>query len=265
MTGLIKINEMATRSESDNVIETSKLIIIDGKKIEPTVTIVNGSIDVMNQRNLPRIQRIDRVEIHSASEILRSHNPDNVTILSVISVSDSGITDVKSLLEASYQVYLVSSTPFLVSGIDCMTAFLAGVAGVIDERYLTYSETISDLISFSVENRRFRRMRLLGETTNNLVNLREMLVNWDDDLDADPGDDQLCWRTAIALAQLPTLEPMIGGSSQPMSYVQLAKSLNLHSTETSFRYNVDDLRKVLSTLGRRWFGDHDAAERRFFS
>jgi hypothetical protein len=82
----------------------------------------------------------------------------------------------------------------------------------------------------------------------------DVIDDWPSD---DQGDlDLLCFRTAMALAQLPVLRPAPGGRAG-YGFPQLAISLNAFESRTGFRHNNNDLRRSLARLARIWSPDDD--------
>jgi len=148
-----------------------------------------------------------------------------------------------------------------LTGIDAVVAGLNGVAGIIDERGLILKEVVESTVHHVPNSRRRKSLMLVGELGSRITAMKEMLSDWEIDADSEPTLDLACWRAAIALAQLKRLEPIIT-VPQPTSYSSLANALNLNESATAFRLNSNDLRRVLSTLGRRWLGEgHDPPER----
>jgi hypothetical protein len=160
------------------------------------------------------------------------------------------------------RVFLVPvSNGDTLTAVDVVVALLAGIAGVVSERGLIMKEVLYSLINHQGSPRRHRSLLLIGDLSSKVEAMKNMVNDWDMDAEAEPTLDPACWRTAMALARLDKLEPVIG-SAQPTSYSSLANALNLTEPATSFRLNSDDLRRVLGTLARRWLGeDHEPVER----
>jgi hypothetical protein len=148
-----------------------------------------------------------------------------------------------------------------LTGIDAVAGLLWGASGYVDERGLIMEGTLRDVLSHRRTDRRFRSLLLIGSMCARVKAISDTLQEWNTDVDADATLDLASWRASLALAQLPTLEPILG-SAQPFSFRALAEALNLARSVTSYRHTPDDLRRILSTLARRWLGEnHEPAER----
>lgn len=160
------------------------------------------------------------------------------------------------------RVFLVPiSSMTSLTGVDAVAGLVSGVSGIVDERGLVMQEVLSEIFDHRFLNRKCKSMLLIGELTSRIEAIKEMVEEWNMDVDADPTLDLASWRAAMALAQLEKLEPIIS-SGHTTSFSTLADTLNLTESITSFRLNTDDLRRVLGTLARRWLGEnHEPVER----
>jgi hypothetical protein len=148
-----------------------------------------------------------------------------------------------------------------LTGVDAVIAMLVGITGIIDERGLVLNEVIGAMIRPPLSSRRQKSMLLVGEVASRTEITTSMVTSWNMDEEGDPTLDGACWRAAMALGQIDKLEPMFI-SPQPLSFSSLATALNLSESTTYFRLNENDLRRVLSTLARRWLPDgHKPADR----
>jgi hypothetical protein len=148
-----------------------------------------------------------------------------------------------------------------LTGVDAVIAMLVGITGIIDERGLVLNEVIGAMMRPPLSSRRQKSMLLVGEVASRTEITTSMVASWNMDEEGDPTLDGACWRAAMALGQIGKLEPMFT-SPQPLSFSSLAAALNLSESTTYFRLNENDLRRVLSTLARRWLHDgHKPADR----
>lgn len=148
-----------------------------------------------------------------------------------------------------------------LTGIDVVAGLLVGISGFVDERSLVMEETLGEILNHRHKDRRYKSMLLIGQLPNRIRLIKQMIEEWNNDIEADPTLDLASWRASLALAQLDKLEPIFG-SAQPFSFKALADALNLARSVTFFRHTPDDLRRVLSTLARRWMGEnHEPKDR----
>lgn len=161
------------------------------------------------------------------------------------------------------RVFLVpTSRAGVLTGVDAVIAMLVGISGIVDDRGLVFHEVIHSMITPAATSRRQKSISLVGEVASRIEVTKKMLTAWSMDDQGDPTLDGACWRAAMALAELDSLEPLLVGP-QPFSFSSLAAALNLSASVTNFRLNENDLRRVLSTLARRWLPPgHRASERR---
>jgi len=123
---------------------------------------------------------------------------------------------------------------------------------------------IEKLLNFRCFGGSFRKALIIGRAKDSIDQAHTTVIEWGEDLESDPRNDLWMWRTAVALAQLEKLEPVIG-QGRATSYKTLASALNLAGNLTSFGLNIDELQRILSLLARRWLGeDHEPASGSIF-
>lgn len=167
-----------------------------------------------------------------------------------------------SRLEASPKVFLVIPRGHnSFSSSHTFAAFFAGVTGVVDDSVVLQAEGLHEIVKHKGSDRRYRRLLVIGEPIIQIQDTKEMLEDWKEDGDSDPTLDLATWRAAMALGQIEKLQPAAGGGD-PYGFPKFALALNFYEGTTKFRLTPDDLRRVLSTLSRRWLGeDHQGFER----
>jgi hypothetical protein len=164
---------------------------------------------------------------------------------------------------SNIRVFLIpipSVTP--MTGIDVVASLLSGVSGIVDERGLIMPEVIQEIVRYNPVSRRSKSMLLIGELNTQLQAIKDLVDDWDSDETIPSTLDLAIWKAAMALAQLERLEMLIGVGRSPSCFSTLADALNLAEPVTSFRHNIDDLRKLLPHLARILVGeDHEPGER----
>jgi hypothetical protein len=149
----------------------------------------------------------------------------------------------------------------LITGVDMGAAFVAGIAGIVDDRLLLTDRVLKSFLNHQHLHSRWGKMLAVGETADQLRKVKDMFEEWDED---DTNDYRLyppCFKACLALAQLDKLNP-IKGQGHRFSYVQLARTLNLAKGATGFQLSEVDLRKVVSIIANRLLpADDDNSER----
>lgn len=155
------------------------------------------------------------------------------------------------------RVYLIDATgTSAFSAVDLGAALGSGAAGVIHDRGLMIGRVVGAIIEHQQPKRKYHTLLLIGQSADSIQALQNMLKEWEEDPLVEEGVSVVaCWRTAVALAQLERLDPLFVAGSQPFSYSKLAESLNLAEHVTGFHYTPDELRRIISTLSRRWLGN----------
>lgn len=241
------------------------LLTDDTSSSSPTVNIVKDCVRRLNNNAFREFDvEVDVISLHNSLESSLTEPIKDAIILMVISDKAFYSAEVQKLIAFGARMHLIPLSQARFSGFDCITAFLLGILGVVDERYLSLEKVMENLLKFQGVHRSYRRMILIGEMAEKASESKYMLETWQDEGWVEEKYESILWRTSVALAQLSKLEPIIGGSAQPMSFPQLAKALNMAHATTGFVYNNDDLRKVLGVLAKKWLGEeHKNAERVF--
>lgn len=160
-------------------------------------------------------------------------------------------------------LFLVNATnPDAFTGVDVASALAIGVDGVVDERALIRPDVLDQMMRIEVTDRRFKYSVVLGESAIRLHAIKSMIETWSQDELSSSEHDFACWRTGSALGQIGELVPIVGAGDRPYSYLKIADTINLEEQGTNFRLARDDLRKVISTLCRRWLGELDEGKNR---
>jgi hypothetical protein len=131
--------------------------------------------------------------------------------------------------------------------VDTLAALRAGVVGIVNAGVLVMPEVVRELAS--VCGRGPERL-LLGPAADRFEDFRRAVV---EDWPSDGHDelDEICFRTAVALATMDRLRP-IGVRGHKFAYSTLAHSMLARGSETSFTCGHDLLRRALSRLARLW-------------
>jgi hypothetical protein len=160
------------------------------------------------------------------------------------------------------KVFFIVPPGLTITGIDLAACLLSDISGVLDERSIVMEDVLTRSFLHKSKVRQNRRLLLIGTSCDRIHSTKSMVSEWQDDSAVEPKHDFGIWRTAIALAQLEKLEPMIG-SGHLTSFTTLATTLNLARHLTSFYMNSDDLRRILGVLARRWLDEDSPPVDRF--
>lgn len=158
----------------------------------------------------------------------------------------------------STAVILVCDARVTLTALDVASAMIMGAVAIVDCEHLVSQQVLAALLRQEAYADEFRTMQVIGKPFASVLHMKELLSGG---FALDPKVDFNGWRACVALAQLDRLEPVIG-VSQPLSYQRLADALNLEASTTGFKMTNSDLRKALSAVSRRFYGEqHHAALR----
>jgi hypothetical protein len=210
--------------EANGPLERAIQAAIDRTQVGSGLRVVAGSADA-----LPR----DKVKLLVASAAA-------VDAITLATVAGHGALVATGAVMKSGQV----ATP-----VDTLAWLRSGARGVIESSALVLPETIALVLQ------RPGQRVLLGEPAARFQKFHERVVDdWPSD---DEGDrDPLCFRAAMALAQIEVLRPA-PSRRRNYGFVQLAIGLNGHHETTAFSYNTNDLRRALARLARLWTPDDE--------
>lgn len=165
-----------------------------------------------------------------------------------VAETHAGVT----VAERSFVVTSASYGLRPLTGVDVLAYLRNGAAGVVDAAVLVAPETVEAcLISLARDGGRF----VVGEPAHLLAELYGTVrEDWPSDGYGEL--DPLCFRAALALAQITRLRPLDSGRRN-YGYTAFAAGLNARSSETGFSYTPGHLRRALARLARLWSPDED--------